>query len=145
MKNKLPPEVVAAEAARLAKAQELCSAQEAVKRLERELVEAIGAVRAARVAADAGLPKCRMVTLEWRTGRVSSDCEVVIVRKTPTGVLVVRRVGEDENHTFRFKVRVSVNGVRYVQSEKAPSFLSITRELRGVPKEFMPSKKGGAA
>lgn len=145
MKEKLPPEVAAAEAARSAKAQELASAQETVKRLERELAEAFGAVRAARVAADAGLPKCRMVILEWRTGRISSDCEVVIVRKTPTGVLVVRRVGEDVGHTFRFKVRVSVNEVRYVQAEKATTFLSSSRELRGVPKEFQPSKKGGAA
>lgn len=143
MKVKLPPEVAAAEAARSAKAQELCSAQEAVKRLERELVEAVGAVRAARIAADAGLPKCRMVSLAWRTGRVVLDCEVVILRKTPTGVLVVRRVGEDEKQTFRFKANIF--GDRYVQAEKGLGYVSQTRELRGVPKEFQPSKKGGAA
>lgn len=143
MKSKLPPEGAAAESARRAKAQELVSAQEAVKRLERELVEAVGAVRAARVAADAGLPKCRMVSLEWRTERVVLDCEVVILRKTPTGVLVVRRVGEDEKQTFRFKA--DIFGNNYVQADKEPGFVSRRRELRGVPKEFLPSKKGGAA
>lgn len=79
--------VGAAEEAAKRKAEELTAAKEMVRRLEEEHRDAVAAVRKAREDADALLPQCRMVSKAWRDSKEQDIGRVVILRKTPGGML----------------------------------------------------------
>ncbi len=133
---KKPKTVIEAEAALSAKAAEVTTAKETLKRLEAEHAAAYATVRQAQTEADASLPQCSMVRVR-RYGGKEEDCgRFVIVRRTPGGLLVVRRVGDSEGGESKFKL--SQHRGLYVQAEKA-SWASDTRELRAVPTEYLPS------
>jgi hypothetical protein len=100
---KKPKTVIAAEAALSAKAAEVAAARDALKRLEAEHGAAYAAVRQAQTDADAALPQCRVVRVRWRNGNEEDAGRVVIVRRTPGGVLVVRHVGAPAGHEYKFK------------------------------------------
>lgn len=134
MKQK-PASVVSAEIARDLKLKELEGARESVKRLEREWIESAAAVRDAQTLADASLPQCEMVYRKWPSGREESAGRVVIIKRTPTGILVTRRIGDTARGEHRFKW-AEYSG-RYVQAEKA-TWASDRRELRDVPAEYTP-------
>lgn len=129
-------EVTAAEEAANKKAAELAAARETVKRLEREHAESIAAVRKAHEDADALLPQCRMVIVHWRSGQEHDIGRVVILRKTPSGIVVVRRVGNPSDATYKFKWRE--HSSRYEQVEKNSWFSYNRRELRDVPSDYLP-------
>lgn len=140
MAKTITPEAQAIAAAELAvttKQAELAAAESAVRLLQFELNEARETLHEARVAADDLLPQCRMVSVRWRSGTDEDAGRVVILKKTPGGQLVTRRVGEAPGSECRFKW--APHSAKFVQAEKSPFFGSNTRELRDVPAEFLPS------
>lgn len=136
---KAPPAVAAAVQLVSDKKAELGAAHEDVKRLEKEYGEALDGARQAQQDADAALPQCRRVTVSRFSGRESNECRVVILRKTPSGMLVVRRVGDYDGYEFKFKVN-RYSG-EYVQAEKTYGYSSDSSELRDVPAEYMPAEE----
>lgn len=135
---KKPSTVVVAEAALAAKSAEVVSAKETLERLKAELSAAYVAVRDAQTEADAALPQCRLVLVRWRSGTEEGDARVVILRRTPGGMLVVRHVGDPRGAEYRFKWAPYAG--RYKQAERA-TYTSDTRELRDVPAEYMPCEE----
>ena len=133
---KKPQGVVDAEAALDAKAQELSAAKETLKRLEREYSEAYTAVRHSQTDSDSALPQCRLVLVRWRSGVEDSGVAVVIVRRTPGGMLVVRHVGDSSGNEYKFKW--AEHAGKYRQAEKS-GFTSDIRQLRDVPLAYLPS------
>jgi hypothetical protein len=133
---KKPKAVIAAEEALSAKAAEVAAAKEALKRLEAEHGAAYVAVRQAQTEADAALPQCGLVRVKWRTSNEEGMGRAVILRRTPGGLLVVRRVGDAGGHEFKFKW-AEYSG-KYRQAEKG-SYTDDTRELRNVPAEYLPT------
>lgn len=131
---KLPAPIAVAEAALKAKAGELAEAKHLVERLEREWAEARVALRAALEEADAGLPQGRMVEMSWRGTQARDLGKVVILRRTPSGLLITRRVGEPDANLYKFK-RTPHSDV-FRQAEKSSS-MGATRELHDVPSEFL--------
>lgn len=131
---KKPKAVIAAEAAEAIKHAELEAAKETVARLEKEWALALAATRAAQTEADAALPQCRMVRV-IRHGRGEQDAgRMVILRRTPSGMLVVRYVGES-NSERKFKWAKFADCFRQAKAfERFDDFY----ELRDVPTEFMP-------
>ena len=130
---KKPKTVVDAEVALAAKAVEVAVAKEALKRLESEWGIAAAAVRQAQTEADASLPQCRFVRVR-RGGTEDGNSLVVIVRRTPGGMLVVRDVGESASLEYKFKWKAHEG--KY-QMAKHDGYTS-TRELRDVPAEYLP-------
>lgn len=128
--------VAAAEQAVKSKHEELKDANATVARLNGELSEATDAMRKAREDADALLPQCRMLIKRWGRAQEEDIGRVVLLRKTPGGMLVVRRVGGPPDTTFKFKWRETP--AAYVLVDKHSSFASDTRILRDVPAEYMP-------
>jgi hypothetical protein len=135
---KKPKTVIDAENALSAKAAEVVAAKETLKRLEAEHGAAYAAVRQAQTDADAALPQCRMVRVRWRSGDEEDAGRVVIVRRTPAGMLVVRHVGAPAGHEYKFKW--SEHSHKFRQAERG-GYTSDTRELRDVPAEYQPSAK----
>jgi len=132
---KVPKAVADAKEVVIDKLKEIASAKAVLVQLESEHSEACKALRQAQIAADAHLPQCRMVNVRWRSGTEEYPSPVVILRRTPSGMLVVRRVGDHDGSEYRFKP--ATYGDKYVQVEKS-SFRSSLRELRDVPAEYMP-------
>lgn len=116
-----------------AKKAEMQAAKEALTRLEGEYFHAVGAVRKAQTKADELLPKCQMVSTTWRAARETDRSQVLILRRTPKGMLIVRRVGDADGSEFRFKWD-DLNKV-FRQSEKN---LSTCIELHNVPSKYLP-------
>lgn len=131
---KKPKSVADAEAVVAVKVELLAAARDAVKQLEREHGEATAAVRQAQEAADATLPQCRLVRIPWRASKEEDIGRVVIVRKTPSGMLVARRVGDASGKEYKFKWAPYAG--QYRQAEKRSSFTSDARGLRDVPAEY---------
>jgi hypothetical protein len=132
-KPKVSAEVAAAEAAEDAKRAAWVAAKEAAKQAEAAYSEARAVTRTARVRADDGLPRCDMVTRKWRDP-IADRSPVAILRKTPGGMLVVRRPGSLDELRFKFS---KFRGA-YVEAVKAGSFRD-SRALENVPPEWMPS------
>lgn len=122
-------------------AQRLAEASADVKRMEVEVAAARQALRDAMIAADVDLPQCRMVSVQWRSGTEVDTGHVVILKKTPSGTLVARRVGDEGGAEYRFKW--AEHRAKFVQAEKSKFFGSSTRELRDVPAAFLPITSQG--
>ena len=137
---KKPKTVIYAEAALAAKAGEVAASKEALKRLETEHGAAYKAVRQAQADADANFPQCRLVLVRWRTSKQEDIGRVVILRRTPGGLLIVRYVGEPYGSEYRFKW--SEHSRKFRQAERG-GYTDDTRELRDVPVEYQPSDLGG--
>lgn len=133
---KKPKTVIDAEEAASAKKAEFEAAKAGVNRLEKEWFQALAAVRAAQTDADAALPQCRLVRVRWRTSNEEDMGRVVILRRTPGGMLVVRHVGDPDGSEYKFKWAEYAG--RFRQAEKG-SCTSDTRELRDVPAEYLPT------
>lgn len=133
---KKPKAVIEALAALRAKDAEVTAAKEALKRLEAEHGAAYAAVRRAQNEADAAMPQCRLVRVRWRSGNQEDMGRMVILRRTPSGMIVARYVGEPDGSEYRFKW-AEHSGV-FRQAEKG-TWTSDTRELRDVPAEYLPS------
>ncbi len=134
---KKPKTVIEAEAALSAKAAEVAAARDTLKRLEAEHGAAYAAVRQAQTEADAALPQCRMVRVRrWRSGNEEDAGRVVIVRRTPGGMLVVRHVGAPAGHEYKFKW--SEHSHKFRKAERV-GYTIDTSELRDVPAEYLPS------
>ena len=133
---KKPKTVIDAEDAASAKKAEFEASKEAMNRLEKECFQALAAVRTAQTDADAALPQCRLVRVRWRSSNEEDMGRVVILRRTPGGMLVVRYVGEPDGSEQRFKWAEYAGKFR--QAEKG-SYISDTRELRDVPAEYLPT------
>lgn len=134
---KVDQQVALAQAKLDAKASELAAAKEAVSRLEAEHADAGRDLRLAQEAADGGLPQCVVVRSKFRSGREEEMGRFVILRKTPGGVLVTRRVGELNGSEYRF--RWDALHSEFVQAEKNTFYGSDTRKARGVPADFLPA------
>lgn len=135
--KKKPAAVAAAEEAVAAKAAELAATKEAVRRLEREHSDCVAALREAQTNADAALPQCDLVLVVWRGDKETPAGRMVILRRTPGGMLVTRRVGDAAAYEYRFKW--SARRAKYVQFEKQGSWVNNRRELRSVPAEYVPA------
>ena len=130
---KKPKIVVDAEAVAATKLAALVAARATVDALKMEHREALSAVRKAQELADAALPQCRL----RRVGREGEEIEKcarhVILRKTPTGVLVTCLVGDPGRDESRFRW----NGRAFVETNQQNLGYGLL-ELRDVPQEFMP-------
>lgn len=85
----------------------------------------------ARIKVDETLPQCKMVIVGWM-GNEKDDGRAAILKMTPSGQLVVRRVGNhDENYRFRLD--------KYTGSWRQVARYA-TRELRDVPAEYLPQR-----
>jgi len=133
---KKPKTVIAAEEALAAKTAEVVAAEQALERLKAERTEAYAAVVNAQTEADATLPQCRMVRVRGYNGKVEGGARYVIVRRTPAGMLVVRRVGDSSGGESRFKW-VEAASV-YREATKGRGWFD-ANELRDVPAEYMPA------
>ncbi len=92
----------------------------------------------ARIKADETLPQCKMVSVGW-TGNEKDDGRVAILKMTPKGQLVVRRVG-DRDGNYRFRLDKYTGS--WIQAERFGNF-SVKRELRDVPAEYLPQTENG--
>jgi hypothetical protein len=75
-------------------------------------------------------------TLRWRSGNEEDAGRVVIVRRTPGGMLVVRHVGAPAGHEYKFKW--SEHSHKFRKAERV-GYTIDTSELRDVPAEYLPS------
>lgn len=132
---KLAPSVVAALEAQADRHAEMIAAESAAKSARDAYQAACYAVRKARQLADESLPQCMLVRSAWRRSRMEDAGRVVILRKTPGGLLVTRRVAETVEMRFKFS---PYSGV-YIEKRKESTFLSGHYELRDVPPEWMPA------
>ena len=123
-----------AEAALAEKRQALDDARSRVSFLEKELDDLHEAQREGRIKADSLLPQCNMVR---GVGREKTYDPVVIVRLTPGGLLVVRRVGASSELELKF--RWDKYALNYTQKESNLFSGGAYRKLENVPIEFMPS------
>jgi hypothetical protein len=126
-------EVVAAEQAHAAKESELKSANELVKRLHAEVGETYSALRRAMEDADSPLPQCSVIS----GGEIAY--RAVILRKTPGGTLVVRRVGDKLELRFEWS---KYNG-KFYEITKRSSYSYFDRkklELADVPEQYLPAE-----
>ena len=123
-----------AEAALAEKKQALADARSRVSFLEKELEELHEAQLEARIKTDSKLPQCNMVR---GFGREKTYDPVVIVRLTPGGLLVVRRVGESRELELKFKW--DEYALNYTQAESNLFSGGAYRKLENVPIEFMPA------
>jgi hypothetical protein len=133
--------VAAAERALAAKKAELAAAEATIACLRFEVADAHRAVFDAQSDADAALPQCRMVAIGWRGSPERDVGRTVILRRTPTGILVVRSVGFTDRGVFKFKWNERTG--RFVQAEKRTLLCGDTRELRDVPEQFLPATGQG--
>lgn len=87
----------------------------------------------ARIKVDETLPQCKMVIVGWM-GNEKDDGRAAILKMTPSGQLVVRRVGNhDENYRFRLDKYTG----SWIQVARTSSF-SDKRKLLDVPAEYTP-------
>ena len=141
-KTKEPDAVALARKAADEKLGELLAARAAAKRLEKEHEDAREAIRRAQEAADAALPQCTRVIVGWRSGKVTPLGKAVILRKTPAGLLVVRRFGDASGDEERYKW--SPHSGKFMSAAKKSHFAYDTHELRDVPAEFLPEEPAHA-
>jgi len=66
---------------------------------------------------------------------------VVILRKTPTGILVVRRVGGPHTNEATSKFKFDKYLKEYLPHKKSSGFSSTITKLRDVPTEFLPEEE----
>lgn len=131
--SKKHPAVKAAEEAIEKKREEVAEAEELGKRLRDELGACFADLRKAQELADSDLPRC--VCVVRKRGEIQpGETPLVILRKTPGGLLVTRHYGGTPELRFKWW---PYSGC-YVQAEKSSGFYSGQRELRDVPPEFMP-------
>lgn len=138
--KKKPDAVAAAKAITEAKRLELEAARENVKRLENELGESLREERVARENADSAMPQCRMVRTSRSSTQEADVCRVVILRQTPSGILVTRAVGDTGEVEYKFK-RSQYSG-KFIQAERRSTFSFYQRELRDVPANFYRAEAG---
>lgn len=133
---KIVEDAMAALAAAEAKAKEADAAC-ALARLE--VGKAYEVLRLAKIEADASLPKCTIVS-NGRLSKNESASAGVILRKTPTGLLIVRRVGVSDDCASRFEW--SKFRREYVEKKSRSSGLYRVYfdVLADVPAEFMPQE-----
>jgi hypothetical protein len=136
VKTKKPSAVETAERALTVKERELFEAIATVQRLTKERAGALIVLNAARVEADSALPKCRLVLVSRRSGEESENVPLVILRKTPGGMIVARRVGDAPETASKYKWQE--HSGKFVQAEKQSSYSVRRVELRDVPSEFLP-------
>lgn len=116
------------------------SAGEARRVAQKALEEAYSSLRDAQVEEDASLPQCDLVEVNRYNGNESKPSRMVILKKTPTGMLDVRHVGEPSRVPLRFEWEPRHS--RFCIKRSRSSFYSSSRqELRNVPPEFMPTKE----
>ena len=126
-------EVAEAERLQAEKRAELEEAKARVKQLEIEYGLTYEALNKARRDADEPLPKCKVVSVS----RGGSEREVsvgVVLRKTPTGLLVVRYFGRPEGATYKFKRSPYTGG--FYDTARSGTWGEDRLELRDVPQEF---------
>jgi hypothetical protein len=119
-----------------AKCAEFAAAKDVVERLKNDLPILAAALQSARLEADTCLPHCRMVLYDWQTGREDAGADYVIVRKTPGGMIVVRRAGDPSGTESKFRWDEG----RYRQAAKPPRWSRGVFELRDVPAEYLPAE-----
>ncbi len=139
-KDRRDAAVIAAEAAVSEKEIDLTAARERVRQLEQEHSDALHALTQARIAADSALPRCRLVSVNWRSGEENGIGPAVILRKTPGGLLVARRIG-DPSGEIKFKLNEFTG--RYMDARKQSVFTYSRLGLRDVPPEFMSGATDG--
>ncbi len=137
---KKPAAVIAAEEVVARKAEAVEAAKTALAFLQDQYAQAVHDVRAAQEESDKLLPHCLMAAVSWHSGKATGVKRVVIERKTPGGILIVRGVGDPCDQERRFKLQKLGN--KFVEEKRQHSMMSDRRELRDVPAEYLPATKG---
>lgn len=131
------PSFVAEAAAAVAAAESaVAAAESAVVARRADLSATRAAYREALERADRGLPKCALVTLSYRTDKIASAAPMVILRRTPGGLLVVRHAGMRGSES-RFEWS-AMRGAYVEKRAHGRGFPMAAIELRDVPDEYMP-------
>lgn len=133
---KKPKYVLDAEVAVNAAKAKINAAEEALKQAGDAYTSAIRMLHDANVKADESFPQCRIVKVNYCSPSEQELGRAVILHKTPTGMLVVRYLGNPNGDKQRFVFDKYSGAFR--QSEKS-SLFSSQRELRDVPSEFIPT------
>lgn len=123
-------EVAAAEAAEAAAKAAWERAEAAEKEASEAHTAAMIATREARRKADGRLPQCNLVRVSWHSQKIVHAEPVAIVRKTKSGQIVVRRLGDAEDFG-RFQHQ---NGGWFHVNKS--SWVGDKWKLRDVPAEF---------
>ena len=135
---KKPKSLIEAEKARDEKQAEMKAAEQVAGQLKVEYLAALNAVTAAQVDADSSLPQCELWSVSRHTGSASLSSKLVIVRQTPTGILIVRRVGEQSGATKQYEFSKYCEVFR--PKKQSDYYSSASFELRNVPAQFIPTK-----
>lgn len=130
--NKKDAEVLAAEKAEEEAMIAWKAAESEAWSAEQNYYAARRASKEARIKADETLPQCKMVIVGGWTGEEKDDGNAAILKVTPSGQLVVRRVG-DHDRNYRFRLDKYTGSWRQVARYA-------TRELRDVPAEYLPQR-----
>jgi hypothetical protein len=133
---KKPKYVLDAEVAVNAAKAKINAAEEALKQAGDAYTSAIRMLHDANVKADESFPQCRIVKVDYYSSSEQELGRAVILHKTPTGMLVVRYLGNPSGDKQRFVFDKYSGAFR--QSEKSSLFTG-QRELRDVPSEFIPT------
>lgn len=114
----------------------LHEAEAAAATARQALDDAFDAVAEVQKAIDDRMPQCQMVSIQWRTGKPCNEGQrMVILRKTPGGMLIVRERGKEDAQEYKFKWW-SFSGI-YREFGKTNSSMTNVRQLSSVPKEFL--------
>jgi hypothetical protein len=137
--KKQPTAVELAEELVRVKTEERDAAKAVVARLEADVGAAYAALRAAQIEADSALPQCDLVSTSRNTGKETGRQRVVILRKTPTGLLVVRTAGMPGGGEYQFEWSKYTG--TFSPKKRAKHYTSESRKLSDVPPEYMPAKE----
>ncbi len=134
---KKSPQIIAAEKAVEEAEQSVASLELQLKSARERRDEAYKALLSARMAADAELPQVTVTLRSRRTGTLVSSVPSVIIRKTPSGMLIVRGIGEPNERAHKYKLQ-EYSG-RFVRVRAAQDKWAYNIYwLEDVPSEFLP-------
>ncbi len=115
------------------------AAKVALEAATKEMQDAWVALRQSMEEADASLPSCKSVTVNRYGGRAEEPASrLVLLRKTPSGLIVARRFGDHDMKPVYFEYVPHIEAYRC--KEKA-SWSRNDWRLRDVPAEFLPVKE----
>jgi hypothetical protein len=141
MKSREPAAVQVAIAEMEAAKADLTTAEKAVEEARKRCDDAVVGLRKARLEADQSMPQCRCVAISRYGSERESDIRmVVILRQTPSGLLVTRPAGEVDRPLTNFVWNKFKGVYREKTANRGAFYASSHLELRDVPAQFLPKE-----